>query len=97
MGKVTIALIALSTVVLLVTFGKGMSILHGGDVASHLYWSMAALLSALTANLVAVIHAAQSDRIIRQLRALLAQTEPGEHAASRAPAHGGTPLPAGED
>ena len=59
---------------LLVTFGKGMSILHGGDVGSHLYWSMAALLSALTANFVAMVHAAQSDRIIRQLRALLASS-----------------------
>ena len=55
MSKVTIALTALSTVVLLVTFGKGMSILHGGDVASHMYWSMAALLSALTANFVAMV------------------------------------------
>jgi hypothetical protein len=32
---------------------------------------MAALLSALTANFVAMVHAAQSDRIIRQLRAAL--------------------------
>jgi len=80
MGKVTIALTAASTVVLLVTFGKGMSILHGGDVGSHLYWAMAALLSALAANLVAMVHAAQSDRIIRQLRALLAMRA-GEHAA----------------
>jgi hypothetical protein len=83
MGKVTIALIALSTVVLLITFGKGMSILHGGDVGSHLYWSMAALLTALTANFFAMMHAAQSDRIIRQLRALLAaQGRAGEGAAS---------------
>jgi len=82
MGKVTIALVAISTVVLLVTFGKGMSILHGGDVGSHLYWSMATLLSALTANLVAIIHAAQSDRIIRQLRTLLAHQEREERAAS---------------
>jgi hypothetical protein len=81
MGKVTIALTAISTVVLLVTFGKGMSILHGGDVASHLYWSMAALLSALTANFVAMVHAAQSDRLIRRLRAVLEQSRPEEHAA----------------
>jgi hypothetical protein len=72
MGKVTIAFTALSTVVLLVTFGKGMSILHGGDVASHLYWSMAALCTALAANFIAMVHAAQSDRIIRRLRTLLA-------------------------
>ena len=83
MGKVTIALTAVSTVVLLITFGKGMSILHGGDVGSHLSWAMAALLSALTANLVAMIHAAQSDRIIRQLRALLA-VQAEEHAAREA-------------
>ena len=83
MGKVTIALTAISTVVLLITFGKGMSILHGGDVSSHLYWSMAALLSALAANFVAMVHAAQSDRIIRQLRNLLeAPTPPDERAAS---------------
>jgi hypothetical protein len=68
MGKVTIALTAVSTAILLVTFGKGMSILRGGDVGSHLYWSMATLLSVLAANLVAMIHAAQSDRIIRELR-----------------------------
>ena len=69
MGKVTIALTVLSTVVMLISFGKGMGILRGGDVASHLYWSMAALLSVLAANFVAMVHAAQSDRIIRQLRA----------------------------
>lgn len=68
MGKVTIALSSLSTIVLLITFGKGMRILQGGDVASHLYWAMATLLSVLGANLVAMVHAAQSDRIIRQLR-----------------------------
>jgi len=83
MGKVTIALTALSTVVLLITFGKGMSILHGGDVAAHLYWSMGTLLTALTANFVAMVHAAQSDRIIRQLRTLAAaQAAAGERAAS---------------
>ena len=82
MAKVTITLTALSTIALLVTFGKGMSILHGGDVASHLYWSMAALISALTANFVALIHAAQSDRIIRQLRAMVvAQTGAEDRAA----------------
>lgn len=75
MAKVTIALTAISTVVLLIAFGKGMSILHGGDVAAHMYWSMGALLSALTANFVAMVHAAQSDRIIRQLRTVLAAQE----------------------
>lgn len=82
MGKVTIAFTALSTVVLLVTFGKGMSILHGGDVSSHLHWSMAALLTALAANSVAMVHAAQSDRIIRHLRALVAAQGAAEEPAA---------------
>jgi hypothetical protein len=83
MGKVTIALTAVSTVVLLVTFGKGMGILHGGDVGSHLYWAMGTLLTAVTANFFAMIHAAQSDRLIRHLRALLAaHAPPDERAAS---------------
>jgi len=83
MSRVTIGLTALSTIVLLVAFGKGMNILHGGDVASHMYWSMAALLSALTANFVAMVHAAQSDRIIRQLRAVVeAEARPGASAAT---------------
>jgi hypothetical protein len=81
MSKVTITLTAVSTIVLLIAFGKGMSVLHGGDVASHFYWSMAALLSALTANFVSMVHAAQSDRIIRRLRAVLPDHAEGEHAA----------------
>ena len=88
MGKVTITLTAASTVILLVTFGKGMSILHGGDVGSHLYWAMAALISALAANLVAMVHAAQSDRIIRQLRALLAIRAEADAAACGAAGEG---------
>ena len=84
MAKVTIAFLVLSTTVLFITFGKGMNILHGsGDVASHLTWSMATLITALVANFMAMVHAAQSDRIIRRLRALLAaHGEAGEQAAS---------------
>ena len=81
MGKVTIVLTGLSTVVLLVTFGKGMSILHGGEVLSHLYWSVATLLTVLAANVMAMIHGAQSDRIIRQLRHHLAEVGAGDAAA----------------
>ncbi len=68
MGKVTILLMAVSTVVILVTFGKGMGILRGGEVASHLYWAGASLVTVLGANTMAMFHAAQSDRIIRDLR-----------------------------
>jgi hypothetical protein len=72
MGKVTIVLLFGSTVLLLVAFTKGLNILHGStDVMSHLSWAMAALIGVLGANFFAMFHAAQSDRIIRQLRAAL--------------------------
>jgi hypothetical protein len=72
MGKVTIVLLLTSTVLLVVAFTKGVHLLRGGDdVWSHLYWALAALFGALAANFFAIFHAAQSDRIIRQLRAAL--------------------------
>ena len=68
MGKVTIILMLLSTAIVLITFGKGMSILRGGDVGSHVYWAGASMVAVLGANTMAIFHAAQSDRIIRELR-----------------------------
>ena len=75
MGKVTILLMVVSTVVMLVTFGKGMGILRGGEVESHLYWAGASLVTVLGANMMARFHAAQSDRIIRELRGRVERTE----------------------
>jgi integral membrane sensor domain MASE1 len=75
MGKVTIVCVAASTVILLVTFGQGMGVLHGGDVSSHLRWALATLVSVLAANFIAMTHAAQSDRIIRSLRERVAALE----------------------
>jgi hypothetical protein len=70
MGKVTIVFLTASSVLLLVAFTKGIHLLHGEhDVLSHLYWAMAALIGTLGANILAMVHAAQSDRIIRELRA----------------------------
>lgn len=69
MGRVTIACMTVSSVVLLITFGKGMGLLRGGDVESHLTWALVTLVTVLAANLFAVFHAAQSDRLIRALRA----------------------------
>jgi hypothetical protein len=72
MGKVTVAATLLSTVVLLVTFGKGMLVLRGGaDILSHLYWSVATLVLVLSANVIAMVHAARSDRLIAELRTAL--------------------------
>jgi len=73
MGKVTSVCLMVSTVMLLVTFGKGMSVLRGGDASSHMTWALVTLVVMLGANVFAMFHAAQSDRIIRQLRAELAQ------------------------
>lgn len=68
MGRVSITCLVISTIVLLITFGQGIGLLRGGNVVSHLYWAMGTLLCVLTANLIAIIHAAQSDRLIRSLR-----------------------------
>jgi uncharacterized membrane protein YidH (DUF202 family) len=68
MGKVSIAVLLLSTGVMLVTFGRGITLLRGGEVATYLQWALVALIVVLCANAVAMVHAAQSDRIIRQLR-----------------------------
>ena len=78
MGKVTIGATVLSTIVLLVTFGKGMLVLRGGaDILSHLYWSVATLVLVLSANVIAMVHAARADRLIAELRAAL-DAERGE-------------------
>ncbi len=70
MGKVTIGATLLSSVVLLITFFKGMLVLRGGaGIMSHLEWSVATLVIVLSANVFAMIHAAQSDRLIKELRA----------------------------
>ncbi len=73
MGKVTIGATLLSTIVLLITFGKGMLVLRGGadSVLSHLYWSVATLIVVLSANVIAMAHAARSDRLIADLRTAL--------------------------
>ena len=70
MGKVTIAATLLSSLVLLITFFKGMLVLRGGaDIMSHLQWSVATLIIVLSANVIAMVHAARADRMINELRA----------------------------
>jgi len=68
MGKMTSVCLLVSTVMLLVTFGKGMSVMRGGDPATHFTWALLTLIVALGANMFAIFHATQSDRIIRGLR-----------------------------
>jgi len=69
MGRITILWLLASTVVVGVAFVYGAGILRGGDVLSHLYWGVGALFMTLGANLFAIFHAAQTDRVIRALRA----------------------------
>ena len=72
MGRVTIVGTVLSTILFLVTFGKGMLVLRGGaDILSHLYWSVATLVIVVSANVIAMVHAARADRLIAELRAAL--------------------------
>jgi len=72
MGKVTIGATLVSTVVLLITFGKGILVLRGAaDTLSHLQWSVATLVLVFSANVLAMVHAARSDRLIAELRAAL--------------------------
>jgi hypothetical protein len=78
MGKITILSLSVSTAVLLATFGQGMGVLRGGDVTTHLNWAMATLVIVLSANLMAIVHAAQSDRLIRSLRGEAARATAGE-------------------
>ena len=80
MGKVTIGARLVSTIVLLVTFWKGMLVLRGGaDIFSHLEWSIATLVLVLSANVIAMVHAARSDRLIVELRRAL-ESERGRSA-----------------
>jgi hypothetical protein len=48
-----------------------MLVLRGGaDTLSHLYWAAATLVLVLSANVIAMVHAARSDRLIAELRSL---------------------------
>jgi cytosine/uracil/thiamine/allantoin permease len=84
MGRVTIIGTVLATICFLVTFGKGMLVVHGGaDTMSHLYWAAATLVLVLSANVIAIVHAARSDRLIAELRDALE----AERAAHRPEGH----------
>jgi hypothetical protein len=78
MGKVSIACLVISTAVVLATFGQAIGGMRGGDMHSHLYWAMGTLMCVLSANAIAIIHAAQSDRIIRALRQQADAAAPGD-------------------
>ena len=72
MGKVSIFLLLLSTAVVIGAFVNGLNtVREPADMLHHAYWALAALFAVLSANFFAMFHAAQSDRLIRSLRAAL--------------------------
>jgi hypothetical protein len=73
MTRVCIALAAISLVALFVAYAEGVSVIHGGDAVSHMYWATGALLAVALANVVAIAHLARAERIINRLRALCEQ------------------------
>ena len=70
MTRVTIALTIAGLVVLFIAYGKGVGVIHGGSVITHMYWATAAILLVALANFIAIAHLARSERMIQQLRAL---------------------------
>ncbi|HSR57063.1 MAG TPA: hypothetical protein VLL57_02685 [Candidatus Binataceae bacterium] len=70
MTRVTIALTLAGLVLLFIAYAKGVGVIHGGDVVSHMYWATAALVAVALANFIAIAHLARAERMIQQLRAL---------------------------
>ncbi len=70
MTRVTIGLTLAGLIVLFIGYATGVSVIHGGDVVSHMYWATGALTLVALANFIAVAHLARAERMIRQLRAL---------------------------
>ena len=70
MTRVTIALTLAGLIVLFIAYAKGVGVIHGGDVLSHMYWATGALTLVALANFIAVAHLARAERMIQELRAL---------------------------
>jgi hypothetical protein len=70
MTRITIGLTLASLVALFIAYAKGVSVIHGGDALSHMYWATAALVAVALANFIAVAHLARSERMLRRFRAL---------------------------
>lgn len=70
MTRVTIALTLIGLGVLFYAYAKGVQVIHGGPVLSHMYWATGALFMVALANFIAIAHLARAERMIRELRAL---------------------------
>jgi hypothetical protein len=65
MTRVTIALTLAGLIVLFVAYAKGVGVIHGGNVLSHMYWATGALTLVALANFIAVAHLARAERMIQ--------------------------------
>ena len=54
MTRVTIGLTLAGLIVLFIAYAKGVGVIHGGDVLSHMYWATGALPLVALANFIAV-------------------------------------------
>ncbi|MGH7865117.1 MAG: hypothetical protein ACREQB_09010 [Candidatus Binataceae bacterium] len=70
MTRVTIALMLAGLAALALAYSKGVGIIHGGDVANHMYWSTGAMFAVLLGDVIAIAHLSRAERMIRELRAL---------------------------
>jgi hypothetical protein len=70
MTRVTIALTLIGLGLLFIAYAKGVRVIHGGDVLSHMYWATAALCMVGLSNFIAIAHLARAEKMIQQLRAL---------------------------
>jgi len=70
MTRVTIALTLAGLALLFIAYAKGVQVIHGGDVVSHMYWATAAITMVAAANFIAIAHLARSERMIQELRTL---------------------------
>ncbi len=61
MTRVTIALTLIGLGILFMAYGKGVRVIHGGDVLSHMYWATAALCMVGLANFIAIAHLARAE------------------------------------
>ena len=84
MARVTRALALASTLAVLATFGQGIGVLRGGSLGTHFHLAGVSLCLVLAANFFAVVHATQSERLLRRLRAELGATQGPEPGRTRA-------------
>jgi hypothetical protein len=66
------ALIIGALALLIIAYVNGIGLVRGnGDVMNHVYWATAAVAAVVFADFIALAHLARSERMVREMRALL--------------------------